>query len=348
MNIPPIDKIHLDEVALQEREALPVNAQNQAKAARTLDQVFNQDLLKDLSMKAANQAIEAETFTSFLWTKISSLWKNPEKDAASRISPADLRAAQENSIPERISHVPEIEAPDMIPADLQAAKFPSPSKKANLKNKLTPSEIFQGLTLMSERSIESIMFIIFKAQIELEKENANVKEGTFSKFIDFQKLQQKVLQEIKDVLAKDEKVVGFFQLGQNISTAASVLTGLAAAALTFGLLVPVGGFIGAAFGPFARDAFLIIVSTLGSQGFVVVSAGLTGLTVATKAYFKRLFNEHKAEHEDYEHLDRYYNDRLDDSRNRLMTTAEADMAFKEYWIRLLKRSDKMRKIVFKK
>ena len=63
----------------------------------------------------------------------------------------------------------------------------------------------EALTLMSYRTIEEIMRIILKAQFELEKENAAVAEGTYSKFQNLKKAKKNMLVEIKDALEQDEK-----------------------------------------------------------------------------------------------------------------------------------------------
>lgn len=343
MNITPIERTRLEDVALEDREkASSVHAPNPAKAALTLEQKLPQDLLKDLSVRATNQTVENTTFFSSLWNSIC-FWKQPEKDVSTQVSPADLRAVQERAIPEKISHVPKLEAPDMIPADLQAAKFPLNPKKASGKSLLTLTEICEGLALMSEHSIESIMFIIFKAQLELEKDNANVIEGTYAKYMQFQKLQQAMLQEMKDILAKDEKVAGYFQTGQNILLAASYLAGVAALATMWGIDASIAGFISAGYGPVAGQMFLAAV-----QGFPIVCGGLLGLATITKTYFKRKLNEHQAGQEEFAHLDRYYDHHVDYSRDRLMSTAEAATSFQDRWLQLLKRNDKMRKMVFRK
>jgi hypothetical protein len=349
MNVRPIENVQLKEAPLQ-REDSPSEPLDKEKelsdASLGLHQVFNQDTLNQVPQEILSQAVEMEALTPTLWSKILSWWKEPEKTPASQPLPSSSIDALEMINPKPINPVPALEPPDNIPADLQAAQFPSVSKQTT-KNLLTPSQITEGLALMNERTIESIMFILFKAQIELEKENANIAEGTFSKYLDFQKLQQKVLQEIKDILVKDEKVAEYFGKAQTLTMAAGFITGLAMAAMSFGLLGPVAGFIGTAAGPLAANTFMATATTIGTIG-PAVTAGLTGLTWGSKMYFQMRFNEDKAKHEEYQYQEKYYDHRSDDSRERLMTIAEADSVFKECWIRLLKRSDKMRKIVLKK
>ncbi len=349
MNVHPLEKVRLEEAPLQKETPSSDLLDQENKPLTTslgLPQVFNQDHLNQASQEILAQTIELEALTPSLWNKILSWWAEPEKTSSSKLLSAASSEKMEMANPEPISPVPTLEQPDHIPPDLQAGQF-LPLQKKPTKNLLTPSQITEGLALMSERTIESIMYVIFKAQIELEKESANIAEGTFAKYLAFQKLQQKVLQEIKDILAKDETVASYFGKAQTFMMAAGFLSGVTMAAMSFGLLGPTTGFIRALAGQMAADVFMATATAIGTIG-PAVTAGLTGLTLASKTYFQMRFNEDKAKHEEYQHQEKYYDSRSDDSRERLMTIAEADGVFKECWIRLLKRCDKMRQIVLKK
>lgn len=317
------EKIQLDEAAIQEMKAFSPQEGQEDKDSSSptglaLHQIFNQDVLNEW----ISQSVEVETFTPSLWQRILAWFKGTEKDSTSQVSTNKTSLESTEIKSEALSPVPVLDPPENIPEDLRDIKLPPVSKKDDFKTKLSSSEFEEALSLMSEQTIEAIMFIIFKTQIQVEKENANTAEKTFSKYLDFQKLQQKVLCEIKDALVKDEKIVQRFGTVQNI---ASYLAGVTAFAATFGLLGPFWGFLASG-----------------------TAAGLTAVTLGVKAYFQNLMNEHGAQHEGYVHHNQYYNDRTDDSRNRLMAAAEADMVFRERWIHFLRRLDKMRKLIFKK
>lgn len=287
----------------------------------TLDQLFDQDVVNS----PISHTIESHMMSPTLWGKFLSWLKGDTEKPNIDVSSAD--AAKELLInkKEAINQIPELVPPACIPDDLKNITFASIPKKGNGNIRLSSREVEEAITMMSERSIESIMFIIFKTQIQLEKENANVAEGTFSKYLDFQKTQQKILMEIKDVLVNDDKIAQFLGKAQNVALFAQVIAGIAAVAVSYGVLAPLIGFISTS-----------------------AAAGLTVTTMGGKAYFQRQMNEHKAGHEAYTHYNQYYTQRADDSRERLMSTAEADSVFKERWIQLLRRSDKMRKLVLKK
>lgn len=344
------EKVHFDDAAYQGvLEPLSQEAQevghNQSKTSLGLHEVFNKDTLNSLDF--VSQTMEMHAVTPSLWNRIISWFWKPETVSP----PKTMESAATKNLPlpsiEPINLVPAIDPPEHMPADLEGAKFPGASKKTPLKNVVQSKDIEEILAQMSEQTLESVMFIVFKAMLELEKENAKSTETTFTKYIDYQKLQQNVLQEIKDVLMKDEKIAKRLETVQTYAAAAALLSGVAMAAVSFGLLAPVGGFIGATIGASAGSAFVAAATAVGTIG-PPVTAGLTGLTLGSKAYFKRRMQEDQAKHEEFSYKDKYYNSRLDDMRARLWTISEADGAFKEHWIRALKRLDRMRKLVLKK
>jgi|GEM_PF-2794128 len=328
MGAPSIPSVHRDKTSFQEGQPLLPELQDNgpSPSGSALHEIFNQDIIDQVSVDKLSEIIENETLTPSLWNKILSWFKETELVAPASPSSTPLMTSLETSTLEPIHPTPTLEAPDSIPTDLEVARFSPPSPKIQ-KNRSSVTEIEEALALMSDQTIESIMFILAKAQIELEKENAHVAEGTFAKYVDFQKLQQKVLQEIKDALMKDERIAQKLKYTHNVVAAATLLAGLAGAVIVFGISPPA------------------IVSYLANGPAIAVA---NALSLSAKAYFQYRFNQDKAKHEEYNHRDKYYNDRLDDSRNRLIATAESDSAFKEHWIRFLKRSDKMRKIVLKK
>lgn len=314
-----------------------------------LHQVFNKDTLNGLAEDFAFQAMELDDVTPSLWSRITSWWEKPKTAPLTQVvvQPAEMEKSPLAASMEPINSVPAIDPPDHIAEDLLEAELPPISKKTPLKSSLTSGEMSEALALMSQQTIEAVMFIIYKAQIELEKDNAYTTEGTFSKYLAYQKKQQEVLQEIKDVLVKDENVANKLATAQNITAAAAIISGVAAAAMSFGLLGPVGGFVGAALGQTAAGLFMGAATAIGTYG-PAVTAGLTGLTLGSKAYFKRRTNEDKAKHEEFSFKDKYYNDRLEDMRTRLTDISQKDDVFKENWIRSLKRWNKLIQLLSKK
>ena len=232
--------------------------------------------------------------------------------------------------------LPELDAPDRMPPDLEAAVFPPVAKSRSSRQTLTPSEMLEAASTLSQHTIEEIMCIVMKGQIELEKENALVAENTLEKYQHIKKLREGVLDEIKDALAKDEKFLQYCKNAQNVAALAAFFCGIATAAVSFGVLAPLGA--GAAFS---------VVSALATYG-PVVTACFMGVTTGSKAYSQRRLNEDMAQHEQFNHQDKYTGDRIEDARERLMAAAEADQVFKERLILHAKRLSKMIQLVMKK
>lgn len=291
-----------------------------------LHQVFGQDVLENTPSDTTISVEESATaITDSLWNKLLSLFK---KSDSAPVVQGNLSQNVEEVIlkkPETINPIPILEQPDHIPEDLKTEKLLLPQGKNNNKLKLHSADIEEALLLMSSRSIESIMFIVFKMQTQLEKDHVVVAEGTHSKYLEFQKMQQQLLSDIKDVIVKDENVAKHFGTAKNIALFATFVAGAISVAASYGLMAPLWAGLSTA-----------------------TSAGLAATTQAGGSYFQRRLDEHNADRENYTHHDRYYGDRLEDTRNRLMSTAEADTVFKERWGQFLKRSDKMRKLILSK
>lgn len=245
----------------------------------------------------------------------------------------------ENS-PKPLSRIPQLEEP-------LNQHFDIPLCKTKKRQSLGSEELISGLQLLSPQSIEEIVTAICLAQLDLEKEHVKTAESTHTKYLEFQKAQQKLLQDIREILMKDENVLAYFKTGQAVALAAGLVAGIAAAALSFGLLAPAAGVIATIAGSTASSIFFSVASTIGVIG-PAATAGLSGLTLGGHAYMKYQSGEHKAENEKTQHIERYLNERLEDTRNRLSTIAENDGAFKEHWFQLLKRATIMLKLIFRK
>ncbi len=357
MSVGPIDnKIQLQGLEnYSEADAQSKDFSGERKTTQFgLHQSFDQDFLDNPFVEMSPITVELESKTASFWSKIFSWWYQPEvKAQASPISSSDVDLLEVDEV-EPISPVPVLDEPDCLPADLEAAKLPSSSKKTTRKEKQTYQEIMEALSLMSERTIEQIMYIILQAQIELEKENANVAEGTFSHYQDFQKFQEKTLDKIKDALEKDERVSRKLRFAQTLTFAASVICGIAFAAVSCGALAPAGAAIGAAVGSISAAAGVAAQTAfIGSVAFVAkfgptTAAAAVGVTGGLTGWSQKRLNEDKAEHEKFKHQDQYYNQRLDDSREQLMGIAESDSVFKERLINLFRRFQKMCNLIAEK
>ena len=193
-----MSRVHVTEnnfikTAAQENEALSPLAESQETRLPTglsLHQLFNEDILHSDS-----QTVEPLPQKISFWDRFINWLKAPAAQPASPITSSKPSVKQIETKPETISFTPILEPPAHLSDDFKTIPLATSSKK-DAKAALTSREVEEAFSLMSEQTIEAIMFIIFKIQIELEKENAQVSEKTFSKYLDFQKLQQKVLLEI--------------------------------------------------------------------------------------------------------------------------------------------------------
>ncbi len=314
-----------------------------------LHQVFNKDVLT--TSRTSEDLSKTEIQKPSFLSKINPWWIEPEVKTV--VSPSSVRSDKEVLTIEKtkpISRVPVLDKPEFVQEDSVTdtlSAFPPTSERAPTAEKLSPQQLVEGLSLMSEHSIQRIIEIILKVQLELEKENALVAEESYSKFQQLKKIKEAMLQEIKDVLEKDERIAGYLGSAQKLAIAASVICGLAAASISFGLLTPAGTAIGALLGVAIANTFVATVTLLGSTG-TAVSAGLTGLATGSKAYFDRRTKEDQAKHTISEHLDKHYSDLVDETRSHLEGIANMDGDFKERLIYLLKRFAKIGKLVLEK
>ena len=305
-----------------------------------LHQAFSKDVL---SLSAPANSIEkssqSEMQKSSFLSKITPWWVEPDlKIKSSTVSAPAETTPSPAAKTEPISLVPVLDNPEIVRNDLKPPLLPQPSlpqpspaaNKSNQNEKISHKEVMEALSLMSDRTIEDIMRIILKAQFELEKENAAVAEGTYSKFQNLKKAKEKMLEEIKDVLEKDENRMWLVGGAQNVAVFANVICGVA----TF--LVAVG---------FPYFPAFMAGATMVAP---IATAALTAITTGARAYFERKGDEHKAKHDLSDHQDKIYGDLVDEARERLSGIADMDAEFKERMIYLLKRFAKMGKLVLQR
>lgn len=276
----------------------------------------------------------------------------PSKTSKEILSSLLSSAEQENAQPVNeeekpfttpIPREPQLEKP------LTPLSFDIPRSKNVQKNEpsLTQEEFDLVLQQMSSKTLEDIVASICTSQLDLEHIHAKTVETTHTRYLAFQKTQQRLLQDIQDILMKDEKMLSHLKTGQAVALTASFLAGIAAAAVSFGLLAPAAAAIGQIAGASAAAMFVSTATTISTVG-PAATASLSGLTTVSRMYIQHQTNEHRAESEERQHNERYLNERLEDTRNRLSTISETDEAFKEHWHKLSKRLRIMLKIILRK
>lgn len=298
--------------------------------AKGLYGVFNKDTLQVVLDKPLSKELEnCQTLENYktndptLREKFVAWWKGTQKNTVAHI---EEPSNQDNSPIAPVNSVPTLELPDNLPPDLENILVSHPP--FNVQKLLTTQEIYDSITAMSDRTIESIMFIIFKVQFESEQKWADGADKTYSKYMEFQKKQGEVLQELKEVLMKDENFLAWVDGAQNVLTVASLLTGIGLAAASFGVLGPLGEFI--------------------AQMGAGAAAGLAAVAKGTEMYYKGRWKDSSAKLDISKSLDTYYDHRADDARERLLSIGKSDNMYKDAWIRLMKRMDGMKRIVLRK
>lgn len=305
-----IDQI--EKISTQRTESLIGEPPNNKKDPKgnSLSQVFGSDILKGSKIGS----VEKKNLS--FWDKFSSYWWPPKS--------APVPEREEAPKEKPIYFTPVLEAPPLSPSEYdEINNLPPLPKKFSASLKMKESELIEGLSLMSSKTLEEVMFIIMQGQIELEKENANTAEKTFIQYHEAKKLHDKVVEKVKETLKKDEKLAGYFNTGKKIALASSFICAMA----SFGASIPVMAMI-ASYGPAAAAA----------------AAALTG----SSAYFERQFKEDKAKHEELGHTSKRTDERLDEICNRLGSIAETDNAFKERLTQFIKKFNTMTLSVIKK
>lgn len=303
------------ERAIAENMVTTHQEEHLVKPGKPLHQIFEDTI---------SRSNELSTPPPSLWDQILSWFWGSEKETISPTTPSKTAQDLSISTKQTLSPIPVLDPPSLIPDDCKNIELMGKSTTSK-KNKHGIRDIEDLFSSMNEQTIESIMHVVFQTQIRLEKHHAQTAEKTFSKHLDFQKQQQKVLSEIKDILMNDTVIAERLGTVQNVVYVANFIAGVATVASTYGLLGPLWGFFSTA-----------------------TAASLTITNLGGKSYFEHQMKEHRAHHETHQHNHHYSDGKTEESRDRLMNSAEADAVFKERWAQLLKRSDKMRKLILKK
>lgn len=260
--------------------------------------------------------------TTEFWNNATSPSSYLDIDDIQPVEPSLAVAAHQiDTQPKPLSPIPVLEEPEVVPPLIHSL----PSKQKNANATLTLDQLQQAISLMSGETISNLMRILLRAQFELEKETAVTAEDTFAHYQKLKDVYMNMLQEVKETLAKDERVAGYLETAQNITLTATFICQVGIAT---GLL----GFLG----PAATTVILVL------------TAATTALISGTTAYFKRRTHEDRAEHTIYEHEGKLVSEVSNESRDHLTTILENDDAFKESLIQIIKRLRRMSSLMLKR
>ena len=261
-----------------------------------LSQVFKHDH-HETAEKKAGPAVTTEAPST------PSFWRNAWSRATT--TGTENITVEQSEIQEvaPISHIPSVDPPDYMPQELAGALALHNAKSGqSSKTLLSHEQIVEGLSQMSPHSFQQLIRIAMKAQLELERENAETLKSTYSKYQEFQKAQLKEREAIRNVLAEDEKVGAYFGTGKKLMIAVSFCCSVV------GLVASAG---------------LLAAPTVSAWAFAGASAtaGFSALAGGGDLYFKQQTKKAQAEHEEINSLQRQSTHGLDDAREGLMETA---------------------------
>jgi hypothetical protein len=303
-------------------EALSLSDSQVQPAAHTLSQVFEHDVQEPSSKKKKievppQQQIKDGIQTVSFWNKFKTWLKGTVSTDST--SQNDLTVAPQ---PEPIQFTPVLEEPEIVQPD-QPPLPPPPHTTPPLSTK----ELEEGLALLSEQSIEKMLEILLFYQAKIQEQSAEIAQTTFKRFQDLKKLQEDMLNDIKEVLKKDERFVSYFHTAQTFAFGASMVSGFFAALLQLGVTGQV-------------------VNLLGTVG-PLITASATGLAASFKAYFQRRQGEEQAKHTIYEYKDQLYGNYVDEARERIFANVESSGTTQERLLQLMRNSRRKNKLMIR-
>ncbi|CUI16392.1 putative membrane protein [Candidatus Protochlamydia naegleriophila] len=289
-------------------------------------QAIHQLFSKDVFIQDLSQASLEETTSPSFWSKINPWWI-PEIQA-NKIETSKTVSDMEIQKAEPISSVPGLDKPTLPgEASLEGVvpQFaPQSIKKQEVK--LSEKDLLEVVSNLEQRTVDEVMAIVIKAQLEIERDGAALSQDSFTRLQNMRKIQEQMLEDVKEALAKDQRLAGYLDKAQMVAIAGAALCGLASIAITAGMSTPA------------------VIAAAKFSGFF--TAAITAITAGGKGYNNVRTNEDKASQTTYKHELQKTNESADDHRDEMVKFAESNGHFQDELIRLLKRLKKMNDTVF--
>ncbi len=289
---------------------------------KALHELYN----KDTQEKSADNLAKKEQSSPSFFQKIISWLPFYQSSAPIDAKVADGTPDLKISATRPINHTPVLDKPEDFDEEETTISPFNYQANEDTVDKVGERKIAEGLALMSSLTMEQVAAIVLRAQLEIEKDRAITVQDSFSKLHDLRKIHQKTIEQVKDVLMKDEKVMGHFQTAQSVAKFASVVVAILAIGVT-----------AAASGGFAVPALFSSISTIGTYA----TAGITALVHGGKAYSESQMNQRKATLTDSQHKDQRFDDQLSSHSDKMKDIAESDAHFSEHLMNLLKMKDRL-------
>lgn len=316
MNIKPTDKVSFPELDLTVQSYQIGNDHSSI----TLQQ---QNGIQDANPLSPSQI--NLTASPSIWKRFTSLLRGTNSSTAENDS-----VEQINHLP--ISVIPTVDTPANISEEILKIKLPPASKKRKGSEIFTQDQVAEGLSLMSgqtQMSIEALMISVYQSQIEMQIERAQLAEDSVTKYAEIQKLMQEAIPQVRDILAKDSKILGYFKTVQGLTLAATFACGITAIAAGVGIL-PVG----------------MLTATVTTIGRIAPAA--SAIATAFKSYFEGLTAAEQANCEKITYQDKFCNRQIEEENKRLLSLAENSYVFEEHWKKMLDKHRSISNSIFRK
>ena len=238
-------------------------------------------------------------------------------------SPTEVQNVGSVTQKKLLDPTPALDAPlyDDEENDTTLSPFSGTTNEPPLKEKIRLKQAAEVIASMSDYTMDQIISIIMKAQLELEKEGAITVQSGFLKLQDLKKIHARTIEEVKDALAKDENIHSGFKKASNIAQIASGVFGF----ISMGLVI-------AATGGFAVPAALAYAATVGTMS----AATLAVVAHGGKSYAETSLNQNKGKLAELSHERKKNNDSLAGHADVIEQIADAQSGYEQVLLDRLK------------
>jgi len=297
------------------QSSLPAEEMSPLKPGFALHQVFSQDKLENVQA--------AEKVSAKQGMKNNSLWQKLNPWYQDTLSPASIQSGEKVALTKNV----DIKLPLQSLPVLEAPAQQTDPVVANVKSKnvMNVKDVSEGIAQLSTQTLEAVLAIVMRAQIELDKEMAATTQTSYDQLERVNELRRRTLEEIKTEVAKDKNIAKGFNTAQKVAGVAVGVCAVASIIVATGLLGPAG-----------------TAATVLAWGSAI-TAVFSGVATAGKAYANYRTGQDESKFTLMNHQETQTNLYLDNIHQRIERLAETDQAANEHLIKLCKRLHRMSK-----
>ena len=310
----------------------------QESSTKTILDLFNEDIVSssakppkengkipETAEQSTEEAAANRTFLEKMRAWLPGNWNTepPTKEPVNGINGPSKEEA--------ISGTPVLEAPEGVflnPRDV--VRIPQVSGHANaLKpgEQVTSAEIAEALSKMSDKTMEEVMELVLRAQLQIEQEFAEVTEQSFEKNKLFVKIQQKL---VDDIYAKLQNDLWWADVSKTVQKYTLYVCAIANILL---VIAPIFT------GKMVQDTIKWVVR--------ITSGILMGVSSGTNKWMSCKANISQGEHQRAKHTLVNYDRRQEELREAIATLAEDDQKYKDHLMQQVKRWKRMGRMILK-